>query len=112
LNEAQAIRSAGPLLKSQIGQLDDALKLIEVSVKVQITSDGVSEISLSKEGSNRIDLGQFKTKKLVLKPGRYVLTGIRAGFRDERQELELHPGSTELQSFELRCDTSIDLVSQ
>lgn len=112
LSEAQAIRSAGPKLSSQITQLKNALAQIDATVKVQIISDAITDITLTKEGASQIKLGRFSNKNLALKPGRYVLTGVRFGFRDVRKEIDLEPGNTSLQQFELRCDQPISMNLQ
>ena len=112
LADARAIRSAGPKLSTQIQQLESALKATDATIKVQITSDAITEISLTKEGSNQLQLGRFNNKNLALKPGRYVLTGVRLGYRDVRKEIELYSSSSELQTFELKCDQPISAKLQ
>ena len=107
LSDARAIRSAGPKLSTQIQQLESALKATDATIKVQITSDAVTEISLTKEGSNQLQLGRFNNKNLALKPGRYVLTGVRLGYRDVRKEIELYSSNSGLQTFDLKCDQPI-----
>ncbi len=112
LADAQGIRNGGPKLANQIAQLQKVLTQNEATIKVQISSDAITEVTLSKEGSNQIQLGRFNSKNLALKPGRYVLSGVRFGFRDVRQEIELLPGNTELQTFELSCDQPISVSLQ
>lgn len=112
LADAKAIRAAGPKLNSQIEELQNILTQTEVTIKVQITSDAITEVTLGKEGSSQIQLGRFSSKNLALKPGRYVLSGVRFGFRDVRKEIELLPGDTGLQNFELSCDQPVSVTLQ
>jgi len=107
LSEAEALPQSGPKLQAQIAELRNALSSSDASVKVQIISDTFTDVTLRKEGANQVPLGRFNNKNLVLKPGRYVLTGVRSGFRDERKEIELYPGSQDLQYFEIRCEQPI-----
>jgi len=51
--------------------------------------------------------GKFRTKNLALKPGRYVLSGTRLGFKDVRQEIELRVSDEEIQSFSIMCKEQI-----
>jgi len=92
LNDARAIKSKGPKLKSQISSMEAALQQIGKTVKVSLVSDALTEISLTKAGANKISLGRFKNKNLALKPGRYVISGTRLGYRDVRREIELQAG--------------------
>ena len=112
LADAKAIRSAGPKLSGQIEQLQIALEQTDATIKVQIISDALTDITLSKEGASQIQLGRFSNKNLALKPGRYVLSGVRLGFRDVRKEIELFPGNTDIQTYELQCDQPISLNLQ
>ena len=111
LKEARAIRVSGPKLNAQISKLSEALESTSDSIKVQIISDSLTAVTLSKVGANQVTLGSFASKNLVLKPGRYVLTGVRSGFKDERKEIDLYSGSNDLQYLEIRCDQPIGLSS-
>ena len=64
-------------------------------------------MTLVKAGSKKIELGKFTSKNLALKPGRYVVTGIRLGFRDVRTEIEVLPGTREVKSISIRCTEPI-----
>ncbi|MBX2849685.1 MAG: hypothetical protein KTR16_15285 [Acidiferrobacterales bacterium] len=112
LSEAQAIPSPGPKLSNQIDQLKIALAQTDATIKVQIVSDSLTEITLTKEGASKLSLGRFTNKNLALKPGRYVISGVRSGFRDVRQEIELQAGNADLQRFDVRCDQPISAIEQ
>jgi tetratricopeptide (TPR) repeat protein len=77
-----------PRLAGQITQLKAALQLVNVRVRVAITSDNSTEVSVASMGQ----LGAFKVRELDLAPGRYTVIGRRDGFRDVRVELNLAPG--------------------
>jgi len=108
LADARAISKKGPKLKSQINQIETALNTAEVSIKVTLFSDGVSDISLIKAGAKKITLGKFDSKNMALKPGRYVLSASRLGYHDVRREVELVAKGNSVQSFTVRCDTPIN----
>jgi len=103
LGDAQAIKRKGPLLSQQIASLSSSLKQIDQPIKVAFNSDSLTQISLTKAGAKRIELGKFNEKKLALKPGRYTLVGTRLGFQDVRTEIELSPGAKGVQSFTIAC---------
>lgn len=108
LSQARAIKSKGPGLEAQVNELQTVLNNADVTIKVAFQSDLATEVSLKKEGAKRINLGRFKSKKMALKPGRYVLIGTRLGFRDVRKEVELRVGSTnEVLSFNIICQQAL-----
>ena len=47
-------------------------------VPVLIISDGKTYIQLE----NNLDLGSFKSEKIMLDPGKYLIVGTRTGFYD------------------------------
>ncbi len=96
----------------QIAQIESALESSDSIVKVNFLSDAQTDISLTKEGAKRISLGRFSSKNLALKPGRYILSGVRNGYRDVRQEIELMPGQSSIQSFNIRCDEPISGITK
>ena len=108
LADARAITKKGPKLKAQINDIEAALSNADVSVKVTLFSDGVSDISLIKAGAKKITLGKFDSKNMALKPGRYVLSASRLGYHDVRREVELIAKGNSVQSFTVRCDTPIN----
>jgi len=110
LKDARAIRQKGPKIKQQIAQIEAALSSSDAVIKVNFLSDSKTEISLTKEGAQKISLGRFSSKNLALKPGRYVLNGVRIGYRDVRREIELIPGDNKVQSFNISCDEPITTI--
>jgi len=103
LADGRAILKKGPRLEQQINQLESAIGQLNQSIKYVFSSDEKTQITLLKSGANKIDLGQFKSKKLVLKPGRYVLKGVRVGYQDVRKEIDVQPGTLTVQSVSIRC---------
>lgn len=84
LADARGIRDPGPKLKAQIEDLQTSLTTAATPVPVQLVSDGHTEVAILKVG----EFGRFSTRHLELKPGKYVATGSRPGYRDVR--LEFH----------------------
>lgn len=107
LQDARAISRKGARLSEQIAQIEMAIAQLNTSIKVSFSSDQLTNVSLSKAGASKIDLGTFSSKNLALKPGRYVLNGSRLGFRDVRQEIVLQPGLSGVQTFTIRCNEPI-----
>jgi len=103
LNDARALSNKGSRIKSQIDSLQTVLQQADAEMKVELSSDGLTDISLSREGTRRIKLGKFTVRKLALKPGRYVLTGSRLGYRDVRKNIELRSSGEAVQNFYLAC---------
>ncbi len=85
LADAQGIRSPGPQLKRQITQLEKTLKNAITPIPVELRSDSYTTVTLFKVG----ELGQFNQKYLSLKPGNYVVTGSRPGYRNIRVEFQV-----------------------
>jgi len=108
LADAKAINKKGPKLRSQVEKIEAALSNADISIKVTLFSDGISDISLTKAGAKKINLGKFSSKNMALKPGRYVVSGSRLGYHDVRREIELQPKGNGVQSFTVRCDTPIN----
>jgi len=107
LNDARGITSKGTKLRRQITDIETAMRQADNPLNVTFVSDALTEVSLSKAGAKTITLGKFSNRNLALKPGRYVISGTRLGFRDVRQEITLTPGTQGVQSFEVRCDQAI-----
>jgi len=102
LFEAGKVQAAAPVLESQTARLRETLRLYDQPVALVLQSDGLTRVTLQRVGG----LGSFTRKDLSLKPGRYVLTGDRPGFRDARREFTVLPGSTGL-VVDVRCTESI-----
>ena len=80
--DAAAVTHTGPRHESQVAALDQLLKDALLDVQVELQSDNLTQVTLYKVGK----LGQFTTKQLALKPGRYTVVGTRDGYRDVRRE--------------------------
>jgi hypothetical protein len=102
LSEATKVQGVAPVLESQTTRLRETLRLYDQPVALVLQSDGLTRVTLQRVGG----MGSFTRKELSLKPGRYVLTGDRPGYRDVRREFTVLPGSTGL-VVEVRCTESI-----
>jgi tetratricopeptide (TPR) repeat protein len=80
LNDAAAL--AGAKLQNQVQQVRGFLERINVPATVQLQSDGVTAVTVYRVG----ELGMFTNHTLSLVPGAYTAVGVRAGYRDVRQE--------------------------
>jgi tetratricopeptide (TPR) repeat protein len=89
-------------LTGQLSRLKAALQALDVPVRVAITSDNSTEITVATMGQ----LGAFRVRELELAPGRYTVIGRRDGFRDVRVELDLAPGQRET-SLSVQCTERI-----
>lgn len=98
LAQARAVAVPGPLLRSQLGRLEAQLPLYEKPVRVALESDGLTSIAIQRVGT----LGSFARQEVELKPGRYVVIGTRAGYRDVRHEILVAPGQAP-QPIQVRC---------
>jgi tetratricopeptide (TPR) repeat protein len=88
LARGRASAGNGPRLQQQLQQLRARLAQLAVEVRVAITSDNATQVTLAPLG----ELGRFSSRELDLPPGHYTLTGRRDGFRDVRFEFEIAPG--------------------
>ena len=84
------IEEPGPLLSSQLDELQALLENSQVPVRIVFLSDTFTEVTLL-----RIDtLGVFSETTMDLKPGNYVAVGRRPGYRDVREEFTVGFGQT------------------
>ena len=88
LRDARGIADPGPRLQRQVRVLQQALTKAATPVAVQFVSDNATQVHLLRVG----ELGSFADKQLMLKPGNYVVTGVRHGFRDVRVEFQVTGG--------------------
>ena len=102
LAQASAVTPRGPLLTSQIDQLDKLITQAEAEIEVVIMSDSLTDVVIYHVGR----LGLFQEKSLILRTGDYTATGSRSGFRDVRQTLKVRPGAGKM-VFNLRCEEPI-----
>ena len=86
-SKLNALGKRGPLLTKQLGALDELLRVAETPVSITIRSDNQTRVTLRKVG----ELGVFSEKIISVKPGKYVLVGIRNGYRDVRVEFDVDP---------------------
>jgi tetratricopeptide (TPR) repeat protein len=91
LARGQASAEGSPRLASQLAWLRGVLDTAREPVRVQLTSDNSTQVSVMQVG----DLGRFQVRQLSLPPGQYTVIGRREGFRDVRYVLELAPGQRE-----------------
>jgi hypothetical protein len=85
LTDARALRESGPRLNNQLEELQEVVRRARVPVRLQIRSDGATQVSVVGIG----ELGTVRDYPLDLFPGRYVLVGKKSGFQDVRQEVVL-----------------------
>jgi hypothetical protein len=98
--EASAAQS--PRLQAQLRQLHDHLQALASQVRVALTSDNSTVVSVTRLG----DLGSFVTRELQLPPGHYTVIGRREGFRDVRLDLHIAPGQRDA-ALSVRCTERI-----
>ncbi len=96
------IANPGPLLSSQLDELQALLEYSQVPVEVTLASDLLTDVTLLRIGN----LGLFEQQTLSLKPGRYVAVGRRPGFRDVREEFTVGFGQTPEQVL-IRCEERV-----
>ena len=89
---AAAADAAGPRteLTRRVAQLSALSEASQTPVKVQLRSDGVTDVVIYRVGQ----MGRFEAREVELLPGRYAVVGSRRGYRDVRRDLEIAPGST------------------
>jgi tetratricopeptide (TPR) repeat protein len=92
----------GPRLGDQKGQLTRLLKRAATPLKVMLVSDSATSVSIFRIGK----LGSFSTHELDLRPGIYVATGSRAGYRDVRLEFRVAP-EVEMKPVVVQCEEQI-----
>ncbi len=92
----------GPRLAGQRDELSRLLKRAATPVTVELVSDNMTSVSIYKVGT----LGNFANRRLDLRPGTYVATGARAGYRDVRIEFRVAP-EIEMEPVVVRCEEPI-----
>ncbi len=86
----RAIEFAGPKLAGQLDELEKLLANSQVPVTVRFVSDNLTSVTILRV----VELGTFRQSDFTLKPGRYVATGSRPGYRDVREEFVVGFGQT------------------
>jgi tetratricopeptide (TPR) repeat protein len=87
---ARKIAPRGPVLASQIDQLEQLLKQANTLIAVTISSDLQTDVVIYKVAK----LGKFDQHQLDLRPGAYTAVGSRLGYRDVRVDFAVKAGST------------------
>ena len=98
LAQAEALPTRGPVIRSQVSRLELLLPTFNQPVMLALESDNATEVAIQRVGF----LGTFDRRQVELKPGRYTVTGKRAGFRDVRRDITVAPGQSG-QTIEIRC---------
>lgn len=107
LNEARAIVQQGPVLKQQIAALDTLLSSLDSTVKVALSSDSLTNVSLKAADSSPLELGRFDLKKLAIKPGYYTLIGTRLGYKDVYLEFVVDNKADDILSIKIACEETV-----
>ena len=92
----------GPRLVDEKDELSRLLKRAATPLTVSFVSDNETEVSIYRVGR----LGSFAARDLELRPGKYVATGIRPGFRDVRLEFRVSP-ETGSSAIVVKCEEPI-----
>lgn len=98
LARARALPTQGPVIRSQVSRLELLLPTFNQPVMLALESDNATEVAIQRVGF----LGAFDHREVELKPGRYTVTGKRAGFRDVRRDITVAPGQSG-QTIVIRC---------
>jgi eukaryotic-like serine/threonine-protein kinase len=102
LLQVTTMTPTGPRLEDQKNELSRLLKRAATPLTVQLVSDNATEVSIFRVGK----LGTFTTQELSLRPGAYVATGSRIGFRDVRLEFRVAP-EIEAEPIVIKCEERI-----
>jgi tetratricopeptide (TPR) repeat protein len=89
LQLARSISPRGPVLASQIEQLEQLLKQASTPIAVTLRSDMQTDVVVYKVAK----LGKFDQRELDLRPGTYTAVGSRLGYRDVRVDFVVKYGS-------------------
>src|SRR6185437_15286822 len=113
LQSANEQTTSGPVLRSQIAQLELLLPQYErvartdspvaagKPVRLSLVSDNATEVAIPSIGQ----FGTFAKRDIELKPGRYTVIGTRDGYRDVRRDITITPG--ENQTISVSCSDPI-----
>ena len=92
-------------MSTQLIALGRLLSLARSRHEVTLTSDGMTTVKLLRAGDNGA-LGSLERTTLQLIPGRYTVTGRRAGFVDVRTDFEVPPDGGSI-LIDIRCEERI-----
>lgn len=93
LNDARSVIDRGPLLSSQIEQLETVITRARTKITLALLSDNQTEVEIYRISK----LGTFKEHAVALNPGRYVVVGKRNGYRDIRENVVIDGFNAEIQ---------------
>jgi len=96
------IENPGHRLTEQLDELEAFLEYSLVPIDISFRSDNETEVTLLRIE----DMGIFEQASLSLKPGRYVATGKRSGYREVREEFTVGFGLTP-ETVIVQCDEPI-----
>lgn len=102
LDSPASTSDSGTRLQQKTDQLAALLVLAETPVSVSLVSDALTEVTINQVGR----FGTFSEQTVTLLPGRYVVRGERAGYRDVRLELNVNVGTT-TPPLVVRCEEKI-----
>ena len=91
LDAADAIKTAGPRLKSNRDRLRQQISDADKPRPVLLRSDEKTEVTVYRVGR----FGAFREKHLALRPGDYTAVGACPGFRDARVQFSVGRAETE-----------------
>ena len=86
-NKLSALSGPGPVLRKQLVSLNRILDKANTPVEVNLQSDNLTLVTLHKVG----ELGKFLEKSFSIRPGKYVVVGIREGYQDVRKPFLVDP---------------------
>ena len=89
LQDIQAAPPVGSRLRAEADKLGAMVQAAKTPVRVTLESDSLTDVSVYRVGK----LGRFGARELSLRPGTYTVAGSRDGYRDERLELVVKPGT-------------------
>lgn len=92
LQMAKAISPRGPVLATQIAELEKLLQQATTPIAVTMRSDLHTDVVVYKVAR----LGKFEEQQLELRPGTYTAVGSRLGYRDVRVDFVVKHGSKPL----------------
>ena len=102
LLEITRMDNIGPRLADRRDELSRLLKRAATPLTVTFVSDNQTDVSIYKVGK----LGSFDEHQLRLRPGTYVVVGVRPGFRDVRLEFRVAP-ELNMEPIVVRCEEPI-----
>lgn len=102
LLSASRLEPQGPRLTDDKDELSRLLKRAATPLIVSFVSDNETEVSIYRVGK----LGRFASRNLELRPGQYVATGIRSGYRDVRLEFRVAP-ELDMGTIVIQCEEPI-----